>query len=102
MKESTILSVTLSGDVIEGLLWDAGCEVQHDGGLEEISPIKVTVGDTVVIISEAWFEDGEWFVDNDTLVLEKLVDGEKVDEDLDVFNTEEELVEHILRLGGDA
>jgi hypothetical protein len=28
-----------------------------------------------------------------------MVDGEKVDEDLEVFETEEELVEHIVRLG---
>ena len=91
----------LSGDKIEGLLWEAGCEVSHDGGLEEISPIKVTVGDTVVIISEAWFEEGKWFADTDTLVLEKFIYDEKVDEDLEVFNTEEELVEHILRLGGE-
>lgn len=91
----------LSGEKIEGLLWEAGCEVEHDGGLEEISPIEVTVGDTKVIISEAWFEEGEWFADTNTLVLEKLVDGEKVDEDLEVFSTEEELVEHILKLGGD-
>jgi hypothetical protein len=90
----------LSGEKIEGLLWEAGCEVSHDGGKEEISPIKVTVGQTEVIISEAWFEDGEWFADTDTLVLEKILDGEKVDEDLEVFETEEELVEHILRLGG--
>jgi hypothetical protein len=91
----------LSGEKIEELLWEAGCEVSHDGGLEEISPIKVTVGDTVVVISEAWFEEGQWFADTDTLVLEKLVYGEKVDEDLDVFSTEEELVDHILRLGGE-
>ena len=90
----------LSGEKIEGLLWEAGCEVEHDGGMEEISPIKVTVDNTVVIISEAWFEEGEWFVDTETLVLEKIVDGEKVDEDLEVFETEEELVEHIVRLGG--
>ena len=90
----------LSGEKIEGLLWEAGCEVEHDGGIEEISPIKVTIDDTVVIISEAWFEEGEWFVDTDTLVLEKIVDGEKVDEDLAVFGSEEELVEHIVRLGG--
>jgi hypothetical protein len=89
----------LSGEKIEGLLWEAGCEVQHDGGLEEVSPIKVTVGDTVVIISEAWFEEGEWFADSNTLVLEKIVDGEKVDEDLEIFESEEELVEHIVRLG---
>jgi hypothetical protein len=90
----------LSGEKIEGLLWEAGCEVEHDGGIEEISPIKVTIDDTVVIISEAWFEEGEWFVDTETLVLEKIVEGEKVDEDLAVFETEEELVEHIVRLGG--
>lgn len=89
----------LSGEKIEGLLWEAGCEVEHDGGLEEVSPIKVTVGDTVVIISEAWFEEGEWFADTNTLVLEKIVDGEKVDEDLEIFESEEELVEHIVRLG---
>ncbi len=89
----------LSGEKIEGLLWEAGCEVEHNGGLEEVSPIKVTVGDTVVIISEAWFEEGEWFADTNTLVLEKLVDGEKVDEDLEIFTSEEELVEHIVRLG---
>jgi hypothetical protein len=89
----------LSGEKIEGLLWEAGCEVEHNGGLEEVSPIKVTVGDTVVIISEAWFEEGEWFADSNTLVLEKIVDGEKVDEDLEIFDTEEELVEHIVRLG---
>lgn len=89
----------LSGEKIESLLWEAGCEVEHDGGLEEVSPIKVTVGDTVVIISEAWFEEGEWFADTNTLVLEKIVDGEKVDEDLEIFESEEELVEHIVRLG---
>jgi hypothetical protein len=91
----------LSGEKIEELLWEAGCEVEHSGGLEEISPIKVTVGDTIVIISEAWFEEGEWYADTDTLVLEKVIDGEKVDEDLDVLTTEEELVEHILRLAGE-
>lgn len=91
----------LSGEKIEELLWEAGCEVEHAGGLEEISPIKVTVGEIVVIISEAWFEEGQWFVDTDTLILEKLVYGEKVDEDLEVFGSEEELVEHILTLGGD-
>lgn len=91
----------LSGEKIEELLWEAGCEVAHDGGMEEISPIKVTVGDTVVIISEAWFEDGEWFADTDTLVLEKLEYGEVVEEDLAVFESEEELVEHILRLAGE-
>lgn len=91
----------LSGEKIEELLWEAGCEVQHDGGIEEISPIKVTVGDTTVLISEAWFEDGEWFADTDTLVLERIEYGELVAEDLTVFDTEEELVEHILTLGGE-
>jgi hypothetical protein len=91
----------LSGEKIEELLWEAGCEVQHDGGIEEISPIKVTVGDTTVLISEAWFEDGEWFADTDTLVLERIEYGELVAEDLTVFSTEEELVEHILTLGGE-
>jgi hypothetical protein len=91
----------LSGEKIEELLWEAGCEVEHNGGIEEISPIKVTVGDIYVIISEAWFEEGERFADTETLVLEKIIEGEKVDEDLDVFETEEELVEHILRLAGE-
>lgn len=91
----------LSGEKIEELLWEAGCEVEHNGGIEEISPIKVTVGDTIVIISEAWFEEGEWFADTETLVLEKIIEGEKVDEDLAVFETEEELVQHILRLAGE-
>jgi len=92
----------LSGDKIEGLLWEAGCEVQHDGGLEEISPIEVTVGLTKVIISEAWFEEGEWFADTDTLTLWTMdEDGEPNDEDLTIFESEEELVEHILRLGGE-
>lgn len=91
----------LSGEKIESLLWEAGCEVEHSGGIEEVSPIKVTVGSTVVIISEAWFEAGEWFVDTGTLTLEKIVEGEKVDEDLDIFASEEEIVEHILRLGGE-
>jgi hypothetical protein len=92
----------LSGEKIERLLWNAGCEVEHNDGLEEISPIKVTVGDTVVIISEAWFEEGEWFADTDTLTLDKLVEGEKVGEDLDLVGTEEELVAHILALGGES
>lgn len=91
----------LSGEKIEELLWEAGCEVAHDGGMEMISPIEVTVGDTKIIITEAWFDEGYWFTDTETLVLEKVVDGEKVDEDLDVCNTEEELVEHILKLGGE-
>ena len=92
----------LSGEKIERLLWNAGCEVEHNDGLEEISPIKVTVGDTVVIISEAWFEEGDWFVDTDTLTLDKVVEGAKVGEDLDLVNTEEELVDHILTLGGES
>lgn len=91
----------LSGDTIEGLLWDEGCEVEHDGGLEEGTPIKVTVGTTVVLISEAYFEFGEWFVDTSTVVLEKIQDGEKVAEDLDIVEDEQELVDHILRLGGE-
>jgi hypothetical protein len=91
----------LSGEKIERLLWEAGSEVSHNDGLEEVSPIKVTVGDTTVIITEAWFEDGDWFVDTDTMILEQLVDGEKVDEDLSIIETEEELVEHILKLGGE-
>lgn len=89
----------LSGEKIEGLLWEAGCEVEHNGGLDEISPIKVTIDETVVVISEAYFVEGDWFVDTDTMVLEKLVDGEKVDEDLAVFESEEQLVENIVRLG---
>jgi hypothetical protein len=91
----------LSGEKIEGLLWEAGFEVEHDEGKEEGTPIKITAADTVILISEAWFEDGEWFADTDTLVLEKVVDGEKVDEDLDIVSNEEELVEHISRLSGD-
>lgn len=91
----------LSGEKIERLLWNAGSEVEHNDGLEEVSPIKVTVGDTTVIITEAWFEEGDWFVDTNTMMLEALVEGEKVDEDLSVIETEEELVEHILRLGGE-
>ena len=91
----------LSGDTLEGLLWDEGCEVEHDEGAEEGTPIKVTVGNTVVLISEVWFEEGDWFADTDTLVLEKYVDGEKVGEDLDLMETEADLVQHILRLGGE-
>lgn len=91
----------LSGEKIEELLWEAGCEVQHDGGIEEISPIKITVGETTILISEAFFEEGKWFADTDTLVLERVEYGEIVEEDLTVFDTEEELVEHILTLGGD-
>lgn len=92
----------LSGEKIEGLLWEAGCEVKHDGGLEEISPIEVTVGTTKVIISEAWFEEGNWFADTDTLTLWTMDEyGEPSIEDLTVFESEEELVEHVLTLGGD-
>lgn len=91
----------LSGEKIERLLWKAGFEFEHDEGAVEGTPIKVTAADTVILISEVWFTDGEWFADTDTVVLEKLVDGEKVGEDLDYVNSEEELVEHISRLSGD-
>ena len=90
----------LSGDKIMGLLWDEGFEVEHDEGVEEGTPIKVTGENSVILISEVWFEEGNWYADSDTLVLEKLVDGEKVGEDLDILDTEEELVEHIVRLAG--
>lgn len=92
----------LNGEKIEELLWDAGCEVIHDGGLTEISPITVHIGENRVIISEAWFEDGYWFADSDSVFLELFAFDEKVDEDLDICDTEEELVEHILRLGGES
>lgn len=91
----------LSGEKIEELLWEAGCEVLHDGGLTEVSPITVNIGENKVIITEAWFESGSWFADTDTLVLELYAFGEKVAEDLEVFENEEELVEHIVRLGED-
>lgn len=89
----------LSGEKIEELLWEAGCEVVHDGGQTEISPITVNVGENKVVITEAWFENGRWYADSDTLVLELYSLGEKIAEDLDVCDSEEELVEHIVRLG---
>lgn len=91
----------LSGEKIERLLWEAGCEVRHNDGMDEVSPISVVMGDTTVVISEAWFEEGNWFLDTDTFVLEKQIYGEKVDEDLSFIEDEVELVKHILTLGGE-
>ncbi|QFG12296.1 Hypothetical Protein OBI_RACECAR_201 [Arthrobacter phage Racecar] len=94
----------LTGEKIESLLWDNGCEARQKYD-EETDSLTITVEDfagSVITISEAWYErDGEWYVDSDTLVLEMFTDGEKVAEDLTVVYSEEELVQQILKLGGE-
>lgn len=91
----------LTGEKIESLLWESGCEARQKLDHDDLLTITVDFIDSEIRISEAWYEDGEWFVDTDTLVLEKFVDGEKVAEDLTVVYSEEELVQRILALGGE-
>ena len=91
----------LSGEKIEDLLWNAGCELEHVEDDEGFLTIHIPVGDSIIVLSEPFFEDDEWFIDSDNLVLEKIVEGEKVDEDLSVPVSEEDLVQSILELGGD-
>jgi hypothetical protein len=91
----------LAGEKIESLLWENGCEAR--GVLDENDLLTITVDfvESEIRISEGWYEDGEWYVDSDTLVLEKFIDDEKVAEDLTVVYSEEELVQRILALGGE-
>lgn len=91
----------LSGEKIEDLLWSAGCEIEHIEGVEGFNSVHIPVGDSVIVLSEPFFEDSDWFLDSDTIVLEKIVEGEKSDEDLSIPYDEEELVQSILRLGGE-
>lgn len=90
----------LTGEKIESLLWENGCEASQVLD-DDLLTIVIGFGDSVVQISEAWYEDGEWYADSDTLVLEKFIDDEKVAEDLTVVYSEEELVQRILALGGE-
>lgn len=91
----------LSGEKIEDLLWEAGCEVEHVVVDDEITSIHVAVGESIIVVSETFFEEGDWFIDSDTVSVEKIFEGEKTDEDLSIPNNEEELVQSILRLGGE-
>ena len=91
----------LSGEKIEELLWAEGCEISHHEGIDGFTSISTEVGTSVIHVSETWFEDGLWYLDSDTLSVEKTVDGEKIDEDLTIPDDEQDLVNIILRLGGD-
>lgn len=91
----------LSGEKIEGLLWEAGCEIEHVVGEDEITSIHIPVGESTIVASETFFEDGDWFIDSDTLSLEKFFEGSKVGEDLTIPESEDELVQNILKLGGE-
>ena len=91
----------LTGEKIESLLWENGCEARQVLDEDDLLTIHIPFADSEIRISEGWYEDGEWFVDSDTLVLEKFIDDEKVAEDLTVVYSEEELVQCILTLGGE-
>lgn len=90
----------LSGEKIEELLWAEGCEIAHHEGIEGFTSFSTEVGESVIRVSETWFEDGMWYVDSDTLSVERIIEGEKIDEDLTIPDDEQDLVDIILRLGG--
>lgn len=92
----------LSGEKIEELLWDAGCEIEHHDSDSAFPYFTTEVGDSIIRVYETWFDmEGDWFIDSDTVSVEKVHDGEKVDEDLTLPLDEQDLVDIILRLGGD-
>lgn len=89
----------LDGEKVEALLWDAGYDFEHKIGIEGFTSLEVYMGDTTIVVSETWLEEGDWFVDSNTLILEKIYEGVYTDSDFDIIESEEELVQHIVDLG---
>lgn len=94
----------LSGEKIEELLWEHGCDVEILPDPEHlVYAFRTQVGDYTIEVSELFWEEDEngWYLDSDTITILKFDEGRVVDEDLTVPTSEEELVDIILRLGGD-
>ncbi|UDL16856.1 hypothetical protein SEA_ATUIN_193 [Arthrobacter phage Atuin] len=91
----------LSGEKIEELLWAAGCEIEQHT-YTPIPYFTTEVGDSIIKVSDMWFDiEGDWYIDPDAVNIEKIHEGEKVDEDLTIPEDEQDLVDIILRLGGE-
>lgn len=105
----------LLGEKIEDLLWKAGADTERVRNLREDASwsaddeedaaetweLHVTIGDIIVVLSEIFLVEGKWTTEAETLTLEKIYEGAYVESDLAVVSSEEELVEHILKLGGE-
>jgi hypothetical protein len=94
----------LSGETIEELLWEQGCDVEILPDPEHlVYSFRTQVGDYTIEVSELFWEEDEngWYLDSDTITILKMDEGRVVEEDLTVPDSEEELVEIILRLGED-
>jgi hypothetical protein len=95
----------LSGETIEELLWEHGCDIEITPDPEHlVYAFRTQVGDHTIEVSELFWEEDEngWYLDTDAITILKFDEGRVVDEDLTVPSSEEELVDIILRLGGEA
>lgn len=90
----------LNGDKIEHLLWESGFDFYHRTGLDGFSSIEITVGDATVSVSETWQAEDDWHLDTDTLVFEKFVDGDLIDESYEEVDDEAALVDYVAVFGG--
>jgi hypothetical protein len=94
----------LSGETIEELLWEHGCDVEIKPDTEHlVYSFRTEIGDHIIEVSELFWEEDEngWYLDTDAITILKIDEGRVVDEDLSVPESEEELVDIILRLGGE-
>lgn len=91
----------LSGEKIEELLWEAGCDIQHKDIDNGIGKVDVTVGLYTIVVGETFWLDGAWFVDTDTLTMDKIFEDQPVESDISEVESEQDLVDHILALGGE-
>jgi hypothetical protein len=95
----------LSGETIEELLWEHGCDVEILPDPEHlVYAFRTQVGDHTIEVSELFWEEDEngWYLDSDTITILKIDEGRVVEEDLSVPEDEQELVDIIMALGGEA
>lgn len=90
-----IVTNDLRGEKIERLLYKAGFDSEHKLGDEGVTVLEVQGDGVLIVVSETWEADGEWYLDPSTVVLDKFVDHERVDTTYPSVYTEEELVEAI-------
>lgn len=86
----------LSGEKIEGLLWDSGSDTKLVEIDEDTYELHAGFGDYSIIIKELFFnEPAKWMVDPLTVTVDFIFQDEVVHSMQDMHETEEELVSAI-------
>lgn len=93
-----VVTDDLNGEKIERLLYREGLDTKYTVGSEGLAVLEVYGENETVVLSEPWEADGVWYIDPQTVVLDKLVDNTAVGTSFPSVSTEEDVVAAIVEL----